>query len=333
MPQEWTLQTPRVPKLRTLSFDTPYWLYVLHRVLFRATNGYWNDSISRVLKAVNGNYKTVDKTRSIFKFNDEDIGKIVSELDENGFCILDQKLPTEFVDQIYAFSKKTKVKGVLPTDNYRQDGFRWSEENTPDFFKNVSARCVYKIEDIINEPHIQKLTFDPFFLSIANSYLGVKPILALVYMWWSFCVPNKEQFAEVSAQAYHFDMDRLKWLNFFVYLNDVDSENGPHCYVRGSHKRLPRKFLKRGRFTDDDVKAHYGDRMLELKGTRGTIIAVDTRGLHKGKLLERGERLIFQLIFSNSLFGQKYDKVQVDVTDKSLKDYITKYWHSYFNVF
>ncbi len=328
-----TLSTnKRFPRWRTLSFETPYWLYVLHRVLFRATNGLWNDGISAILKLINGNYDRIDTSNSIFSFTEADISKVATKLERDGFCVLDQRVPDEVVNQILEFSGKTKVKGVLPTDNYRRDGFRWSEEDYPQNFSGKSARCVYEIKDIINQPTLQKLTFDPFFLSIANRYLGVKPILSLVYMWWSFAVPNKEQFAEVSAQAFHFDMDRIKWLNFFVYVNDVDTENGPHCYVRGSHRRLPGQFRKRGRFTDQDVSKAYGDDVVELTGKRGTIIAVDTRGLHKGKLLTHGERLLFQLIFSNSMFGQKYDRVKSEIKDPAIQSFADRYWQSYFNI-
>ena len=42
--------------------------------------------------------------------------------------------------------------------------------------------------------------------------------------------------------------------------------------------------------------------MVEIGGPRGTIFAEDTRGLHKGKHLLTGDRLLFQLEFSNSLF-------------------------------
>jgi hypothetical protein len=37
---------------------------------------------------------------------------------------------------------------------------------------------------------------------------------------------------------------------------------------------------------------------VELCGPRGTILAVDTRGYHKGKTPTSGHRLIAQLIFS-----------------------------------
>jgi hypothetical protein len=66
--------------------------------------------------------------------------------------------------------------------------------------------------------------------------------------------------------------------------------------------------LKEGRLTDDEVENGFGKaNMMELDGKRGTIMAVDTRGLHKGKDLVTGKRLLFQIEFANSMFGQYYE--------------------------
>ena len=54
----------------------------------------------------------------------------------------------------------------------------------------------------------------------------------------------------------------------------------------------------------------FDERITEITGPRGTIIAADTCGLHKGKLVERGSRLILQLEFTNSLFGAPYERMR-----------------------
>ena len=53
-------------------------------------------------------------------------------------------------------------------------------------------------------------------------------------------------------------------------------------------------------------KIYKKEEIVEIKGQRGTLIAVDTRGLHKGKPLKEKYRDIFQVEYSNSLFGRKY---------------------------
>ena len=95
---------------------------------------------------------------------------------------------------------------------------------------------------------------------------------------------------------------------FFIYLTDVDTENGPHVFVRGSHRaNLPStaNLRSRGyvRIPDSDVVAALGkDNVVELCGKRGTVLAVDTMGFHKGKPLIAGHRLMGQLIYSYAHF-------------------------------
>jgi hypothetical protein len=48
--------------------------------------------------------------------------------------------------------------------------------------------------------------------------------------------------------------------------------------------------------------------LLEFHGPRGTIIAEDTRGFHKGKPIEGGDRLVLEFDFCDSLFGGGYDQ-------------------------
>jgi hypothetical protein len=131
----------------------------------------------------------------------------------------------------------------------------------------------------------------------------------LVTMWWSLAVPSNQQEQSAAAQLFHFDLDRLSFLKFFVYLTDVTPLNGPHCYVAGSHRGFKNAKLQRdGRFSDAEIKAHYPSEEVQIVGQKGTIFVADTKGFHKGLPLESGERLIFQIEFSNSLFGAPYTK-------------------------
>jgi hypothetical protein len=76
--------------------------------------------------------------------------------------------------------------------------------------------------------------------------------------------------------------------------------------VRGSHRGLPLEFRRDRRYTDDEVDAAFGDRIVDLTGARGTVFLADTRGLHRGRSLIAGDRLVFQLEYATSLYGQVY---------------------------
>ena len=124
--------------------------------------------------------------------------------------------------------------------------------------------------------------------------------------------PYRESPSSEAAQLFHFDMDRLKFIKFFIYLTDVDEEHGPHVYVARSHVRKPSLVRRDGRIVDEEILSAYGaDAIVEITGPQGTILAVDTRGFHKGRAPEAGDRLMFQVEYANSLFGVPYNRICV----------------------
>jgi ectoine hydroxylase-related dioxygenase (phytanoyl-CoA dioxygenase family) len=153
------------------------------------------------------------------------------------------------------------------------------------------------------------------FAVLAQDYLGSRPVLDVLTMWWHTSFSHQPDSG--AGQFFHFDLDRPKWLKFFIYLTDVKPENGPHAFVAGSHRTgaLPERLLSKGysRLSDQEVGAVFAaPDVLELTAPRGSIIAEDTRGLHKGKHVLSGDRLVLQLQFSNSLYGGSYPPSQMD---------------------
>ena len=164
----------------------------------------------------------------------------------------------------------------------------------------------FNSEDLINNPHIQALIADPSIFAVAQAYIGGAPVLDEVNMWWS--VAGNKQPDSAAAQLYHFDMDRIRWIKFFINLTDVTAENGPHCFIAGSQQTcgIPRHLLAKGytRLSDEQVRREYPtDSFIEFAAPAGTILAEDTRGLHKGKPLIKGDRLMLEFEYSVSLFG------------------------------
>ena len=86
------------------------------------------------------------------------------------------------------------------------------------------------------------------------------------------------------------------WLKLFVYITDVGPDNGPHVYIRGSHKpglSQTREFRARGyqRIEDDEIASEFGARsLIEITGKRGTVFMADTRGFHDLPRTDDGER-------------------------------------------
>jgi hypothetical protein len=247
-------------------------------------------------------------------------------LQENGYHIFEDKLPIEICESLLKFAK-TEECTIRKVDQNDVDNKTLVTKYDSKFPKAV--RYDFSAEKLIKNEKIQLIMAETVFQSIAQEYFGSKPFIDIIGMWWttSFSkTPDKN-----AAQYYHFDMDRIKWLKFFIYLTDVNAANGPHSYISGTHKSksIPNCIMKKGysRISDEKIKSFYKkERFIEFIADQGTIIVEDTRGLHKGKHVEKGERLILQFQYSNSLFGGSYPKFMLrEPLNAKLRDKIKKY--------
>jgi hypothetical protein len=113
------------------------------------------------------------------------------------------------------------------------------------------------------------------FLSLVEAYYGhpVKSIEAELVTSW----PTEDE--PFGSQMWHRDTEGgPKQLRAMCYLSDVTIENGPLCYVPGSHKSEVY-----GRFTDAEFEDIYPrDLWQTYTGPRGTVILFDTVGFHRG---------------------------------------------------
>ncbi|WP_083897168.1 hypothetical protein [Azospirillum sp. B506] len=148
------------------------------------------------------------------------------------------------------------------------------------------------IDQILLAPHVLALFNNPQVLEAAELYLGCKPILDNIGCWWSW---GGESFggrdAAKGTQRHHRDLDSLRGFKIFFYLTDVDGEDGPHIFVKGSHRS---RRLSTGRaLTDAQVEAAFGSAdTVTMTGPAGSRFLGDTYGIHKGALPRRGRRLL-----------------------------------------
>lgn len=244
------------------------------------------------------------------KFSEKELKIASKQLKKEGFVILEGALSEDYCNQLLIESAK------IPGKTRIMDGGKGKVENMYfDRLNPVSIRFDYDGSDLISNSLLQELVFDESILKFAQEYLGSAPILDLVAMWWHTTYSNSPD--KEAAQWFHFDMDRLKWIKFFFYITDVDANTGPHTFIAKSHRRLgiPYKLRNKGyaRLTDDEVAASFEpEQYKEFTGKRGTLIVEDTRGLHKGKHCISGDRLLFQLEFTSSVFGTPLPELKIN---------------------
>jgi hypothetical protein len=300
---------------------TPHYAYESMRQLYCRTNGRMNDFMSRLSGLVHRPYRLDGASGVLGNLDPEAIDVVATNIRERGFHVFTQRLPEEACSEMERFALE---QSAFPYTDNGADG----ETTVYDPDRWISTKYEFEEQALLQAPTVRRLLADCSILAVAQAYLGSKPVLDLISMWWSTAFSR--QASSRAAQLYHFDMDRLKFIKFFIYLTDVGPDNGPHVYVSGSVKRKPRELLRDGRIPDADVEAHYPrDAVMEITGPRGTIFAADTRGLHKGKPLRTGHRLLLQLEFANSLFGQSWNALHCEDGANGFDDVIRRYPYTF----
>jgi len=184
----------------------------------------------------------------------------------------------------------------------------------------VVGRYDIREDDTMASADMQDYCSDPALALIAAHYLEQPVIMDQTALWWTTTQGAED--AAMNAWLFHQDRDRLSFLKFFCYLTDVGSTNGPHTVVRGTHRVIPRDLSTDGRKDDDLVRrAGIWDKVLELTGPAGTLMAVDTVGLHKGQPPLVGDRCVLQVQFATSLFGAPIDYPAFSPSELSRRRY------------
>ncbi len=141
------------------------------------------------------------------------------------------------------------------------------------------------------------------FLDVANAYFGMYTQLRHYNVWRNFPSSGGAR----TSQLWHRDREDRQILKCFVYLSDVEADSGPLTYVPGSHAAGPRRaepesFLEAGvRRTNDEqmAKVYPPDTWIRALGKAGTVVFADTRGFHKGGLVEGRDRVMFLSMFTS----------------------------------
>lgn len=220
------------------------------------------------------------------RMNEANISEAIDELRREGCKILPFTLSAAELNELrnFAFSVPAYSKDL-------------SERIfiTPDNIPSKSGRYYWPMCDLVKSPAVKSLLSDSTFSSIAQRYLGARPVLAHVSLWLD---PVYDGYYD--PHIYHFDNDGPGFLKFFFYITDVTATSGAHCFIKGSHDhRKPKKFQASVRYDDGILLKYYGtDQEVMFEAPAGTVIAEDTAGFHRGSTPVNGYRLLMQFEFS-----------------------------------
>lgn len=203
-------------------------------------------------------------------------------LKENGIVQLGQVLSETQCAEILEYLSD---KPVYDKNMYVDRAFSDTQSNDMAF-------GIHLLKNVVDCPHIMELVSSPKIIQLSAEYLGCNPTLSCLGVQWSF--PTN---AARIAQRFHRDAEDWKYLRFIVYLTDVDHGCGPHVYVKRSHQgSLP---VRMKFYPVEEISQRYGkESFIKVLGGRGTGIAADTSGIHKGELPTEKPRLILTFTYA-----------------------------------
>ena len=250
------------------------------------------DMSMRALTRPRGGRPTRDQAATSTFVASDEIDACVESLRANGFYVFKQRIPAAAVESMResALTAPATARGLAgPPAPYPRTAPQVGRYDIDEANTMASA-------------DMQDFCSDPALALIAAEYLEQPVIQDQTALWWTTTMGAAD--ASMNAWLFHQDRDRLSFLKFFCYLTDVGPENGPHTYIRGTHKRVPHTLATDGRKDDDSIRAAgLWDDVIDFCGPAGTFMAVDSVGLHKGQPPISGDRCVLQVEFATSLFG------------------------------
>lgn len=230
----------------------------------------------------------VSRARQDKAFADHILPALAGRLREDGFAWLGPALTDGQVEAARDFLQTKPVRNF-----YRPNDAAFlplGEGRNP-----ISHVANHAITDVLAAPHLLLLANRLDVLALVEEHLGCKPTITSLSAWWSYPTPTGPQHAEL----FHRDIDDWRFVKLFVYLTDVNEDQGPHVYVRNSAHSA--SLWRAERYSDEEVHAEFGaDNRLDLVAPAGSAFLENTTGLHKGTPVRAGTRLLFQAVYGLS---------------------------------
>jgi hypothetical protein len=207
-------------------------------------------------------------------------------LESQGFVAIDDALTPSMVAEMHGYFEQQPVfpPYILNTPLVSID-----DPVLPD-----SHTLVVPERFVVGCPHVLDIANNPKIIAAVEGIFGCKPTIGYITAWWS--IPTADGKPR-EAENFHRDVDDVNFIKLFIYLSDVEEENGPHEFILGSHARPQLHRIRR--YSDDEVLSTFGaDHLVRFTGKAGTVFLENTYGLHRGQPVRSGRRLMLQVIYS-----------------------------------
>lgn len=210
------------------------------------------------------------------KTSREEVLRIAQSLSKNGYAI---SHIDNFEDMPQISALQEEYEELLAIEQNRPHSRK---------SKNFIERLIDDDYDFKSRHHKPLYLFvsNKSLQAIAASYLRLFPKRTSFKVWRSHFTGATERSA---SQNWHRDYNEFQMVRIFLYFNDVSLNSGAGQYVVGSHYlgdsyHLLEYSEENGTYaTDEEIALNFElDRIVVSEGKPGTIVFLDTAGLHRG---------------------------------------------------
>jgi hypothetical protein len=223
----------------------------------------------------------------------------VDQLNRDGFAILPRAVSVEVIQTVRRQLEERLDTGTgllaVSDDAARRAGDRGAATKflSPEELARGQSLLRQRTNfAAVSEPFLTcqgsiPLAFDQRLIDLASQYLQCTPAIGGLNLRKSY----RNELPEFDTLYFHVDPNSPKFLKFFFYLNDVDADGGPFCYVRGSHRRRFAGWNRKYRWELEEIAPIYGkENVLLLTAKAGDIVVADTNGFHRGTKIKGADR-------------------------------------------
>ena len=248
-------------------------------------------------------------------FSDEKLNsyKIINDIDKKGYSetfLLKKKVTDNILKE--SLHKDEFVLNKIDPNIKVKDLKILENENINNYIKRLSNYKISRLTKTLNlsnkKSELNKLIMSDEVLNIVKNYLNTKEISINASFFISNPLETSENEKYKNAQYFHWDNDFTKFVKLYIYLNDVNYDNGPHIFIPETHKFKKQNNKLCRLYSDINIENNYAKSKI-FTGNAGSMFFVDSFGIHKGIPPSKSHRLMLNVHFGRGkILYTKYDK-------------------------
>lgn len=217
--------------------------------------------------------------------------------DQDGFVVIPNYYNPDYCQEL-----RQKLEAIVNTKETNTDlvgGAYIRHNRVRQTSTDTGVSRIYHVNRLL--PELNSHKSDPAISWLVSSYAG--RTMYSKNLWYQYNLPAKD------TRGFHADMFALRsQVKSIVYLQDTSMEDGPFCYIKGSHRDvdlLQAKFYSTNPpgqdtgYTLEDV-AHLLHNAIAVEAPAGSLLLADVGAPHRGLPQRSHSRSILMQYFMDT---------------------------------